>query len=467
MESKLRIGLVLEGGGAKGAFSFGFAEKCHELGIEFAMVSGTSVGGLNAWLVATGQLTEGGKLWRDLSFTQIYAPRVAPWQVVAVLFYLVHAYRHWLQGLPPFFDGASRFNHLLKALFRLITFIPLLIIYLALLRPPDLVSWIGLGVFTLYSLSPLVRLRSAAVKSDRGVGDRDLGGLSGQMLGLLSLTFLAALLLTVYRAITGNFGDGELAIVIYAATLAVIWVLASLANLADTPLAGIIDGFLDTEPTMPCFVTTAERVARYDPNDPNIVTRSISPTDPIEYSIAPATYFIPHYHELSARSRPVRKRLLRATAALPFGLVASVDFEGMTFIDGGMADNLPASPLLDRDLDVIVAVRLRPADEQLLPEAFLREELKRIARLSRLQSEAPDVEPSGSLGELQRNFSQAMGIIPDIHLNTPRLIVVSPKESLGGLLDFTDAEKKRALGAAEALRFAEMIAWPGLDNAVR
>jgi predicted acylesterase/phospholipase RssA len=52
---RVRRGLVLAGGGAKGAYQFGCLKAFRERQIEFDYVSGTSVGALNAVLAATGR----------------------------------------------------------------------------------------------------------------------------------------------------------------------------------------------------------------------------------------------------------------------------------------------------------------------------------------------------------------------------------------------------------------------------
>lgn len=64
-----RIGLVLEGGGGKGAYQIGAWKAIRELGIEkyICMVSGTSVGALNAALFYKGNLGLAEELWNNIS----------------------------------------------------------------------------------------------------------------------------------------------------------------------------------------------------------------------------------------------------------------------------------------------------------------------------------------------------------------------------------------------------------------
>ncbi|MEC9386065.1 MAG: patatin-like phospholipase family protein, partial [Pseudomonadota bacterium] len=49
----MKIGLVLSGGGAKGAYQVGMVQSLAKHGIEVAMVSGASIGSLNGGIVAS------------------------------------------------------------------------------------------------------------------------------------------------------------------------------------------------------------------------------------------------------------------------------------------------------------------------------------------------------------------------------------------------------------------------------
>jgi predicted acylesterase/phospholipase RssA len=62
-----RIGLVLTGGGGKNAYEIGVWRGLVAKGItNFAAISGTSIGGLNGYLVARGNLDDAEMLWRKL-----------------------------------------------------------------------------------------------------------------------------------------------------------------------------------------------------------------------------------------------------------------------------------------------------------------------------------------------------------------------------------------------------------------
>ena len=69
----IKSGLILAGGGAKGAYAFGVMKAIQISGqFDFDLVAGTSVGGLNALLWSTKRLDLGEELYRNLSFSNSY-----------------------------------------------------------------------------------------------------------------------------------------------------------------------------------------------------------------------------------------------------------------------------------------------------------------------------------------------------------------------------------------------------------
>lgn len=59
-------GLALEGGGAKGSYEIGAYIALKKLGYKFDMVVGTSIGALNAAIIAQGDIKLGKKLWLNM-----------------------------------------------------------------------------------------------------------------------------------------------------------------------------------------------------------------------------------------------------------------------------------------------------------------------------------------------------------------------------------------------------------------
>lgn len=70
-ELKESYGIVLEGGGAKGAYQVGAWKALRELGVQIKGVVGTSIGALNGILMVQDDFDEAYKLWENLHFSQI------------------------------------------------------------------------------------------------------------------------------------------------------------------------------------------------------------------------------------------------------------------------------------------------------------------------------------------------------------------------------------------------------------
>lgn len=64
-------GIVLEGGGAKGAYQVGAWRALVEAGIKISAVAGTSVGALNAAMICMGDLEKTEKLWETISYSKV------------------------------------------------------------------------------------------------------------------------------------------------------------------------------------------------------------------------------------------------------------------------------------------------------------------------------------------------------------------------------------------------------------
>ena len=75
MEPRLDLtkeyGLVLEGGGAKGAYQIGAWKALKEAGVKTKGVSGTSVGALNGALICMDDLERAENLWANITYSQI------------------------------------------------------------------------------------------------------------------------------------------------------------------------------------------------------------------------------------------------------------------------------------------------------------------------------------------------------------------------------------------------------------
>ncbi|MCD7949067.1 MAG: patatin-like phospholipase family protein [Erysipelotrichaceae bacterium] len=68
----MRRGLVLAGGGSKGAYEVGFVKALNELDIHYQIVTGTSIGALNGCLLAQQDFKAMETLWQRLDITQVF-----------------------------------------------------------------------------------------------------------------------------------------------------------------------------------------------------------------------------------------------------------------------------------------------------------------------------------------------------------------------------------------------------------
>ncbi|HOJ10097.1 MAG TPA: patatin-like phospholipase family protein [Clostridiales bacterium] len=59
-------GIVLEGGGAKGAYHIGVCKALNDLGLEIGAVAGTSVGALNGAMIVQGKLEQAFDIWYNM-----------------------------------------------------------------------------------------------------------------------------------------------------------------------------------------------------------------------------------------------------------------------------------------------------------------------------------------------------------------------------------------------------------------
>ncbi|HOQ08521.1 MAG TPA: patatin-like phospholipase family protein [Syntrophomonadaceae bacterium] len=69
---KTLIGLVLEGGGARGAYQIGAYRAIQEMGIEIKGIAGTSVGALNGAMIAQGDTELAYQLWWDITPDRVF-----------------------------------------------------------------------------------------------------------------------------------------------------------------------------------------------------------------------------------------------------------------------------------------------------------------------------------------------------------------------------------------------------------
>lgn len=73
-----KLGLVLSGGGAKGAYEIGVYKALRRMHIKIDIVTGTSIGAINGVFVAQRDLRGALKFWKKLSFSTMYKEEEFP-----------------------------------------------------------------------------------------------------------------------------------------------------------------------------------------------------------------------------------------------------------------------------------------------------------------------------------------------------------------------------------------------------
>jgi len=72
VNGKTKLGLVLSGGGSKGAYEIGVCMALRKLGKKPDIVTGTSIGAINGVFVVQNNIRRALKLWKSISFSKIY-----------------------------------------------------------------------------------------------------------------------------------------------------------------------------------------------------------------------------------------------------------------------------------------------------------------------------------------------------------------------------------------------------------
>ena len=74
----MKRALVLAGGGSKGSYEAGFMKALKELGIDYQIVTGTSIGALNGCLLAQNDQDAMENLWQTLDISKVFAGGFSP-----------------------------------------------------------------------------------------------------------------------------------------------------------------------------------------------------------------------------------------------------------------------------------------------------------------------------------------------------------------------------------------------------
>lgn len=71
-----KVGIVLSGGGAKGAYQIGFWKAIKKLNIKYDIVTGTSVGALNGLMFVQKEYRKALKIWENIDYNFIFDDKI-------------------------------------------------------------------------------------------------------------------------------------------------------------------------------------------------------------------------------------------------------------------------------------------------------------------------------------------------------------------------------------------------------
>lgn len=371
----MKRALVLSGGGAKGAYAFGCMQAFRQRGITFDEVSGTSAGALNALIWATDSMDEGRDLWSTLSFESVYpvTPFLARWPkrllwFTGSLYVFLRLLLATLQGYhPP--KGHTWLRVIAASLGAL----------------PMSGSLIGLGLsmllygtlwgFALVAAGLVVGFQLYWSLSSKRVSQLEWA-LDGMIIFWLLPIFIVAIIalgiaMRELHMVARVFTFGVVGVFATWGTVIVYRSLrrrlsavfgARSAILGAAPLRRSIERIVTRlRPQCPTWVTIAKRVRVFDPDDPAWSTTDLYAGSP--QPLPNATYFpvlrtawAPRYIDVSSVEPRLACDICLASAALPFGVVPDVLVEGEHYVDGGVTDNTPIHPFVERADEVYVVL---------------------------------------------------------------------------------------------------------------
>ena len=437
--------LVIEGGGAKGAYAFGCLQAFKAQSIDFIAVAGTSAGALNALLWTTDSLPRGRSLWSDLSFERVYPLKMFRWarrwgwlvRVLASAYVILRLCWDSARGLPipgrPLWMTLCWIGVALPALLMQ----PMMVLYGA-----EVIGMLFAFPFFLtsvFSTTPIVR---GAVR-----------------LWAFCMLWIALLIPSLVY-----FGNGFLGYLMDALVSgglvwgARVWLARKFFHddvsiLSSSELVKEVQAIALKPMRMQTIVTVAREVAVYDPDRTPWRSPMMAMSGPDGSVIVSPSGFdpdpdvrrqwVPEYIYLSTLSGPEEVvQVCQASAALPFGIVPPVLFRGRSIYDGGVADNCPIFPFLnDPRIAEIFVILLKPVCSESRAKRRIgvdgakwsqRERLLRVADVPTPKTQPP--RPKDARSWWKRWKGPRLLIIADHQLtHIPKVTLFYPERSLGGL----------------------------------
>jgi hypothetical protein len=446
----MRRGLVLQGGGAKGAWQFGVLQAFADHGLQFDVIAGTSVGSLNGAIWSSGRMDIGEEMWSSMRLARVFSWRM--WllplvglQIICRPFYAI------VQGYAP---AGSRAGRMLYTLAAIVMALPPISAFWASLsalniHDPDALfigvtkqQWIIAGSVALTLLWIVWFARAEA--ASRRAEFWQIGVFAWIM---VVGSFTADLLIS--KAPCGPLCDltiwvGAIPLVLLGAA----WCLraSNVSILAPRPLEATIRGVLSNPLRVPLFATTAIETGSYF--DPDHLEYSAVPDhrgETMFYSPVPRAALVAIYARVDMLGPDAACEALLASSALPLGIApARFDRDWTRSVDGGVVDNTPWFPLVEvslrraRDRSLQTGREMGRRDSNTWQ---VRDRLKRVLQLrfvarNALSDESVESSPPRSLPLRQP-------------ARWPKVVVIAPKRPLGsfvtGTMNFSTRTCRRRL----------------------
>jgi predicted acylesterase/phospholipase RssA len=475
---KKKRGLVLEGGGAKGAYAFGCLLAFKEHGIKFDAVAGTSIGGINAACWATKSLPEGEKLWRSLRpltlthsmWFLIFLLAVSFFQPLIGLFILIC----FLSIIPysllsEFFIGRTEYldemglGAILTMIITLLSVVGAYYVAYVLLdsgfwQTVIVCIYTIIFVFGMYTDNAAARHTFMAIVS-----------LSAFLFIIRVIFFLGYLLVAeIYNlfipqtspdsikfpeSLPSFFQYGVYAIGALFIFIGYFLISRKISLLNQRNLKSLITKTLTNPFTLPTYICAARKVDVINHKSPSFIFSSQSDgLGTVHLSWISA--YIPEYIRLDEISDDEQKaNVLLATSALPVGIFPPVRLDGKEYVDGGTVDNLPIYELINSEkVDELIIVRITPQGwtKQEFFSYYGKTRLRTLLEeyTNRLKERFRQMKiPSGDYyGDLLNDniHDESKQILKDLesefensNLMPKRIITIEPSESLGGFLTGT------------------------------
>lgn len=449
--------LVLAGGGAKGAYAYGCLKEFSNLGIRFESVAGTSVGALNAAIWSTQSFDIGDRLWNELSFETVLPVRNKHRRLPKFSYYIEGFVRVLVQMLSATWAGVPHPGHRFCAFVNSLLFVlPVVLIGITVRFPSplplldDRLTWIlscvGVGIFSAWMLY------KGQVESE-SAGIELLRALSFSYLSLMVLSpALAGILVPglwkTYSDLQTSLGPLSLlvgllfVVIVGVATVRVFSVIAEIATrvtrrplFENSRLQSHVDGLLQKGrlqvPTLVCVAERKSVFARWIAlsSIPGVYKTGLANT----MAASTLAAWVPRYMDVREQTLELARRILLASAALPFGLLPSITVGGREFVDGGLADNVPIFPFVDDSTDEVFVVLLDhdlPESAEDWEELIRRQWPKTDLLLRRADLALLPMSIQASELATWNHLDLQARTVPRI----PRIVVFRPSKPLGGFL---------------------------------